>query len=102
MDVIVDEAHQSASKVLVERRAKLVQIAKHLIEVETIEGEALATLFAAEVDEELPIAEKEPEEEPKKPKKKETRAEPRIAPPEPGLAWGSETPARLDPEMKEE
>jgi cell division protease FtsH len=97
---IVDEAHQSASKVLVENRAKLDQIAKHLIEVETIEGEALATLFAAPVDEELTIAEKEPEQEPKKPKKKETRAEPRIAPPEPGLAWGSETPARLDPEMK--
>ncbi|UCH86893.1 MAG: ATP-dependent zinc metalloprotease FtsH [Dehalococcoidia bacterium] len=101
---IVDEAHQTASKVLVEKRAKLDQIAKHLIEVETIEGEALATLFAAPVDEELTTAE-EPEgepEQPKKPKKKETRAEPRIAPPEPGLAWGSETPARLDPEMKQE
>jgi cell division protease FtsH len=101
---IVDEAYQSASKVLVERRAKLVQIAKHLVEVETIEGEALATLFAAPVDEELTTAE-EPEgepEQPKKPKKKEARAEPTIAPPKPDLAWGSEARASLDPEMKKE
>ncbi len=99
---IVDEAYQSARTVLVERRAKLNQIAKHLIEVETIEGEALATLFAAEVDEELTTTAKEPEAEPKKPKKKEARAEPIIAPPKPDLAWGSETTARLDPEMKRE
>jgi len=102
---IVDEAYQSASKVLVEKRAKLDQIAKHLIEVETIEGEALATLFAAPVDEELTTAEKEPEgepEEPKKAKKKQPRTEPIIAPPKPDLAWGSETTARLDPEMKKE
>jgi cell division protease FtsH len=102
---LVDEAYQSASKVLVERRAKLNQIAKHLIEVETIEGEALATLFDAPVDEELTTAEREPEgepEEPKKPKKKESRTEPRIAPPKPGLAWGSEARASLDPEMKKE
>jgi len=101
---IVDEAYQSASKVLVERRAKLDQIAKHLVEVETIEGEALATLFAAPVDEELTTAE-EPEgepEQPKKPKKKEARAEPTIAPPKPDLAWGSEARASLDPEMKKE
>ncbi len=102
---LVDEAYQSASKVLVERRAKLNQIAKHLVEVETIEGEALATLFDAPVDEELTTAEREPEgepEEPKKPKKKESRTEPRIAPPKPGLAWGSEARASLDPEMKKE
>ncbi len=102
---LVDEAYQSASKVLVERRAKLNQIAKHLIEVETIEGEALATLFDAPVDEELTTAEREPEgepEEPKKPKKKESHTEPRIAPPKPGLAWGSEARASLDPEMKKE
>ncbi len=101
---IVDEAYQSASKVLVERRAKLDQIAKHLVEVETIEGEALATLFAAPVDEELTTAE-EPEgepEQPKKPKKKESRTEPRVAPPKPDLAWGSEARASLDPEMKKE
>jgi len=100
---IVDEAYQSASKVLVERRAKLDQIAKHLIEVETIEGEALATLFAAPVDEEPATAERQPEEAPKKAKKKkEARPEPIIAPPKPGLAWGSETRVRLDPEMKKE
>jgi cell division protease FtsH len=99
---IVDGAYQSASKVLVEKRAKLDQIAKHLIEVETIEGEALATLFAAPVDEEPATAERQPEEKPKKTKKKETRPEPIIAPPKPDLAWGSETSARLDPEMKKE
>jgi cell division protease FtsH len=101
---IVDEAYQSARTVLVARRAKLDQIAKHLVEVETIEGEALATLFAAPVDEELTTAE-EPEgepEQPKKPKKKEARAEPTIAPPKPDLAWGSEARASLDPEMKKE
>jgi cell division protease FtsH len=105
---IVDEAYQSASKVLVEKRAKLEEIAKHLIEVETIEGEALATLFAAPVDEAPAAAESGPEGEPEEPKKakkarkKEARPEPIIAPPKPGLAWGSETRARLDPEMKKE
>jgi len=102
---IVDEAYQSASKVLVEKRAKLNQIAKHLIEVETVEGEALQALFAAPVDEELATAEREPErepEEPKKAKKKEARPKPIIAPPKPDLAWGGETRARLDPEMKKE
>jgi cell division protease FtsH len=98
---IVDRAYQSGRKVLVENRAKLDQIAKHLIEVETIEGEALAALFAAPVDEEPVIAERQPEEE-AKPKKKEARPEPIIAPPKPGLAWGGETRARLDPEMKKE
>jgi cell division protease FtsH len=96
---IVDSAYQSARKVLVERRAKLDQIARHLIEVETIDGEALAALFAAPVDEEPITAERQPEEEPK-PKERKARPEPIIAPPKPELAWGSEARARLDPEMK--
>jgi cell division protease FtsH len=96
---IVDRAYQSARKVLVEKRAKLDQIARHLIEVETVDGEALAALFAAPVDEEPITAERQPEEEPK-PKEREARPEPIIAPPKPGLAWGSEARARLDPEMK--
>ncbi len=98
---IVDRAYQSARKVLVENRSKLNQIARHLIEVETIEGEALQALFTAAVEEEPPTAEKKPEEEPK-PKEKETRPEPIIAPPKPGLAWGSEARTRLDSEMKKE
>jgi cell division protease FtsH len=98
---IVDRAHESARKVLVENRAKLDQIARHLIEVETIEGEALAALFAAPVDEEPITAEREPEEEPK-PKEREARPEPIIAPPKPGLAWGGEARARLDPAMNKE
>jgi len=96
---IVDSAYQSARKVLAERRAKLDQIAKHLIEVETVDGEALAALFAAPVDEEPITAETQPEEEPK-PKERGARSKPIIAPPKPGLAWGSEARARLDPEMK--
>jgi len=102
---IVDRAYQSAHKVLIENRAKLNQIANHLIEVETIEGEALETLFAAPVDEEPSTAEKQPEEEPKEPKepeKKEARPEPTIAPPKPGLAWEGEARSRLNPEMKRE
>ncbi|MCJ7510935.1 MAG: ATP-dependent zinc metalloprotease FtsH [Dehalococcoidia bacterium] len=96
---IVDSAYQSARKVLVERRAKLDQIARHLIEVETIDGEALAALFAAPVDEEPTTAETPPEEEPK-PKERRARSKPIIAPPKPELAWGSEARARLDPDMK--
>jgi cell division protease FtsH len=99
---IVDRAYQTARKVLVEHRAKLEQLAKHLIEVETIEGEELQALFAAPVEEEPVTAEGQPEEEAKKPKEKEARPEPIIAPPKPGLAWGGETRARLDPEMKQE
>jgi cell division protease FtsH len=99
---IVDRAYQTARKVLVEHRAKLEQLAKHLIEVETIEGEELQALFAAPVEEEPVTAEGQPEEEAKKPKEKKARPEPIIAPPKPGLAWGGETRARLDPEMKQE
>ncbi|MGQ9572188.1 MAG: ATP-dependent zinc metalloprotease FtsH [Dehalococcoidia bacterium] len=86
---IIDGAYQSARRVLVDNRAKLDQIAKHLIEVETIEGEALQALFAAPVDEEPAIVEKGTEEEPKA-KEKEPRPEPLVAPPKPELAWGSE------------
>ncbi|WP_297160603.1 ATP-dependent zinc metalloprotease FtsH [Thermogemmatispora sp.] len=45
---LVEEAHQTALKILREKRDKLVAIAERLIEVETIDGEELdAMLFAA-------------------------------------------------------
>ncbi|HJX60944.1 MAG TPA: hypothetical protein VJ578_00115, partial [Dehalococcoidia bacterium] len=85
-------------------RPKLDQIAKHLIEEETIEGEALETLFNAPVEgEPAPVAgEPEPEAE-RKPEEKEGRPEPLIAPPKPGLAWGGgQATARLEPDVPEQ
>ena len=48
INAFVEEAHTQALDLLTTYRAKLVQIARHLLAEETIEGEALARLFDAE------------------------------------------------------
>ncbi len=87
---IIDEAYQCAKKVLSENQAKLEQLAKRIMEDETIEGEALEALFKASPDEEPAPAAPEatpvqPEGEPK-PKGKGTLPKPVIGPPQPDLA----------------
>ncbi len=43
---LIEEAHQTAQKILSGNKAKLVQIAEKLIEQETLEGEVLESLFS--------------------------------------------------------
>jgi cell division protease FtsH len=45
INAIIERAHKVAKDILTQNRAKLVQIAERLIAEETIEGEALETLF---------------------------------------------------------
>jgi cell division protease FtsH len=88
---IIDHAYHAAKKILTDNRAKLDQIARKLIEVETIEGEDLMTLFNAPPDVDVPIGEeKPPTPEPPtttegEPPAEETSPQPKL---KPGLAWG--------------
>jgi cell division protease FtsH len=100
---IIDGAYQTARRTLSDNRGKLDQLAKHLIEEETIEGEALETLFNTPMEGEPSPTEGEPEPEAEpKPEEKETPSEPLISPPKPGLAWGGKpATARLEPDLPE-
>jgi cell division protease FtsH len=45
---LVDQAYETALNILQEKKEKLIEIAEHLMEVETIDGSELdAMLFAA-------------------------------------------------------
>ena len=46
---LIDKAHQTARQLLTTHKSKLTQIARHLIEHETIEGDALTDLFDSPV-----------------------------------------------------
>ena len=91
---IVEEAHQTAKDILVERREALERISKILLERETIDAEQFVKLlegvpeedvFGAEDESELEPAEPEPE-----PEKSAGREGPRPVPqPRPGFAGGS-------------
>jgi cell division protease FtsH len=88
---IIDHAYHVAKKTLTENRAKLDQIARKLIEVETIEGDDLTTLFNAPADADVPIGEAKPppaETPPAaegEPPAEEPSTQPKL---KPGLAWG--------------
>jgi cell division protease FtsH len=97
---IIDHAYHAAKKILTDNRAKLDQIARKLIEIETIEGEDLMTLFNAPTDVDVPIGEHEPpapETPPttdEEPPAEETSQQPKL---KPGLAWGGgQATIRLD------
>jgi cell division protease FtsH len=47
IDKLIEEAYATAKKVLVDNQEKLVDLAKQLIEKETLEGDALETVFNA-------------------------------------------------------
>jgi len=53
---LISEAYQTAKDILRERRAKLNHIAQELMAKETIEGEALATLFQEPLPQPAPSA----------------------------------------------
>jgi cell division protease FtsH len=89
---IIDRAYHAAKKTLTENRAKLNQIARKLMEVETIEGEDLQTLFNAPVDVDVPIGVEEPPapETPPAAEGETPVEEPSPKPKlKPGVAWGS-------------
>jgi cell division protease FtsH len=89
---LIDRAHSLAREILNEHRPKLDQLAKRLIEVETLEGEELMKLMKAPVDADLE-EEAAPEAPPAAPPsptadKQESEPPPKGAP-RPGLAWGT-------------
>jgi cell division protease FtsH len=90
---IIERSYKAATNALKENRSKLERMVEVLLEEETIEGESLQAILAAEPGketQELAKAEKKPTTEaadgsPEKPP---------VKPPQPGLAW--EAPSRLD------
>jgi len=77
-----------------ENRGKLDQIARRLIEVETLEADDLQKVFNAPLDQQFPPAvepngEDKPKEEPK-PEGQEGQEGQGAQAPKPGLAWGSD------------
>jgi cell division protease FtsH len=83
---IIDRAHSLAVQVLSANRVKLDQLAKRLIEIETLEGENLRTFLEAPVDQEPPLLPEGPLPLPPAEPEEEERAIPQ---PRPGLAWGT-------------
>ena len=92
---IIDRAHDVARRTIRDNRAKLDHLAKTLLDVETLEGDALLALMAAPVPDDLyePAAVKPtppPAPSPSPPAEPDKRED--EAPqgqPHPGLAWGS-------------
>jgi cell division protease FtsH len=87
---IVEEAHQTARGVLIERRESLDQLSKLLLEHETIERDQFEALLAGKSEEEV-FGAPEPEQQPPAPPVESERrrpvTEPRPIPqPRPGLA----------------
>ncbi len=91
---IIDRAHETAQSVLGMHRKKLDQIARRLIDVETLEGQELRRLFDMADDAELPPPEAEQAPAPPAPgpdqpgDQQDDQPVPRPQP-RTGLAWGS-------------
>jgi len=83
---LIDRAHEIARKILGENKAKLDQLARRLIEVETLEGDNLRMLLEAPTDQDPPFPEETPPAPPAEPVEPEERPQPQ---PRPGLAWGT-------------
>jgi cell division protease FtsH len=89
---IIDRAHELARSIIRENRAKLDQMARKLIEVESLEGDALEALMSAPTDQDPPMdqpaAPTPPPAQPYEPEPRSGDDQPRPQP-RPGLAWGS-------------
>jgi len=96
---LIDEAHATATKILLEHRKLLDKLASVLIEVETLEGEQLVRLLNSDPDEPWPppdLAEPKPEAA-AKPTAEEAPRRPIFEPkPATGLAWESGNQSRTD------
>ena len=90
---IVEEAHQTAKDILVERREQLDTISKILLERETIDAEAFVKLLEGATEDEVFGTEDEESESPEpepEPERTAGREGPRPVPqPRPGFAGGS-------------
>jgi cell division protease FtsH len=90
---IVEEAHQTAKDILVERREQLDRISKILLERETIDAEAFVKLLEGATEDEVFGTEDEESESPEpepEPERTAGREGPRPVPqPRPGFAGGS-------------
>src|SRR5262249_57278054 len=53
---IIDKAHDLARRIVNENRAKLDQLARKLIEVETLEGDALLAVMEAPTDQDVDLS----------------------------------------------
>ncbi len=96
---IIDHAYQTAKKILSENRGKLDQLARRLIEVETLEGAELEAVFNAPLDHVFPPQDELPGETPppseEGPEEQEADGEKQVG--KPGLAWGGQAQSRLEP-----
>ncbi len=102
---LIDKAYQTAKQVLTEHKEKLEELVQFILEEETIEGDNLTDFLAAPVGqapksgsgasppEEPP---EEPKEEPDAPEESES-PKPQLGG-EPGLAYGSQSTIKLDPD----
>ena len=103
---LIDKAYQTAKQVLTEHKAKLEELVEFILEEETIEGDTLTEFLAAPVgqarksgSDEPPSGEppsEEPKEEPDAPEESES-PKPQLGG-EPGLAYGSQSTIKLDPD----
>ena len=87
---IISIAHELARTILSEHRAKLDQLARRLIEVETIEGETLMKFMQSDPGDEPPSEPAAPVTPPSPPDAPRPQDDtPSLRPtPRPGLAWG--------------
>ena len=98
---LIDKAYQTAKQVLTEHKEKLEELVEFILEEETIEGDNLTDFLAAPVGQarkpgsEEPPPE-EPKEEPDAPEESES-PKPQLGG-EPGLAYGSQSTIKLDPD----
>ena len=91
---LIEDAQRLARSILSENRAKLDQLAHKLLEVESIEGEALLALMRAPSDQDPPLnlPTRRPSAPPPPPVEPESKPEddaPRQTKPRRGLAWGN-------------
>ena len=85
---IIDRAHDVARQIIRDNRGKLDQLAKKLMEVETLEGDQLMTLMAGPDDQESTAA-AAPTPPPPPTSEPEPREDAPKGTPRPGLAWGT-------------
>jgi cell division protease FtsH len=86
---IIDRAHDVARQIIRDNRGKLDQLAKKLMEVETLEGDQLMALMAGPDDQSTPEAAPTPPPPPPPASEPEPRDEAPKGAPRPGLAWGT-------------
>jgi cell division protease FtsH len=90
---IIEQAHELARQILRDNKDKLVQLAKKLLEIETLEGEQLIALLDGPLDGEAPATAEEPTPPPSTPPEVEPDPRPDEdqprGQPRPGLAWGN-------------